>query len=135
MAHLELAWRDADVSRFLDFVVDGESLHDRVEAGMGSCLGWFGAEHDELSAARLLRKAPPDAGDRVAIYVCPHCGRGDHECGAVTVRIVREGDEIVWCDLSFTDQDGDVFEHRPLPGVADLRFPARDYRAAITNRP
>ncbi len=139
MAVLELVWRDCPPGseagrRFLDFVVDGGSLSDGFGTGLVSCLGSFGPEHDELSAARLLRKAPPDAGDRVAIYVCPGCGATDHECGAISVRVVREGDAIVWRDIAFTNQDGDAFDHAPMDRP-ELRFQAHAYWAAITNRP
>jgi hypothetical protein len=123
-----LAWTDRRPSaappprRFLDFVVDGESLYARHGADFISCLGWLPPEADAHAAARLLRDAPPDLGDRTSIYVCPVCA--DFGCGAISVRIAREGDEIVWSRFAMSngdEHDEDQFD------VPELRFSAREY--------
>ena len=73
----------------------------------------------------------------MAIYVCPICG--DLECGAITARIEREADEIVWRDfaLSYPDFEAGRWHHdtAAFTGIRTLRFVAREYRSAITSRP
>jgi hypothetical protein len=74
-----LAWREYNdgyvVRRFLDYIVDGESLLERrVRHACRSnplvgVLGWLGSG-DEHAAARLLLEKDPDMGDRTGIYIC-----------------------------------------------------------------
>ena len=123
--------------RFLDFFINGESLHDRHGFDLISPLGWFVAEEDEHAARRLLGAEPPDLEGRVAIYVCAECG--DLECGAITAIIEREGKNVLWRDLASTNfdaladdwtYDDDVFK-----SWRGFRFNAEEYLAALTNRP
>ena len=133
-SHFELAWRDRRVGtmqtprKFLDFIVDGESLYDRHGSDFISPLGWFVPEEDERAAARLLREAPAHIDDRVAIYVCPECG--DLDCGAVTARIERDGDHIVWNDIAMSSPDYEAGGwHHDMAQFAEwapLRFAARE---------
>ena len=108
--------------RFLDFI---------------SCLGWFVPEEDERAAARLLGEEPPDAGDRVSLYVCAECG--DLECGAITAVIEQQGSAVVWAAPALTTRDHEPGAwHHDEQACADwpeLRFDAREYRSAITSRP
>jgi hypothetical protein len=141
----ELEWRDRRIGstprRFLDYIVDGESLYDRHGYDFVSCLGWFMVEEDERAAGRLLGAEPPDAFDgSVAVYVCPECG--DLLCGALTAFISREGDEVVWRDLAYITPDwsewvasNEAWSRGPADGLEELRFPATDYIKAITDRP
>jgi len=93
----DYAWQADHRIPFLDYVIDGQSLwtgrfvRDRHEVPL---LGWLPRRADDDAAARLLLEAPPDLGDRTAIFVCASCG--DLDCGATSVIIERDGDEIVW---------------------------------------
>jgi hypothetical protein len=121
----------------LDFVVDGESVYERHGADLISPLGWLPEDADEQAAARLLRRAPPDAGDRVSLYVCPECA--DLACGAITALIDRRGRDIVWTGLAFTTigQTAGSWHHdeKAFGDIRELCFNAREYWAAITGRP
>jgi hypothetical protein len=123
--------------RFLDFVVDDESLYDRHGFDLISCLGWFVSEEDKKAARRLLRDERPDIDDRVAIYVCPE--DGDLYCGALTAVAERRGNEIVWRDLASSTYDFEVGSwHHDSTAFADwpqLRFNAAEYWHAIVERP
>ena len=123
--------------RFLDYVIDGESLYERHGCDYISGLGWLDAAEDEHTAQRLLLEEPPDVDERVALYVCPE--DADLYCGAVTATIERNGDEIVWRDLAFSDFDWlqSVWNHDPagFEEWRELRFPATTYRQAIVGRP
>ncbi len=139
----ELGWRERRVGssqtprRFLDYIVDGASLYERHGADFISCLGWLAPGEDDAAAARLLRDAPPDAGDRVAVYVCPECA--DLDCGAVTVVVERHGPAIVWAAPAMTtvDWEAGALDHdeQAFAGWPGLRFDAREYWSAITTRP
>jgi hypothetical protein len=127
--------------RFLDYVIDGESLYEQHGVDLISPLGWGRLECDEQSARRLLLEDEPDVEGRVAVYVCPECG--DLLCGAITAVIERVGDEIIWRDLAvssvdWSGEDGVGRWHHDASGFETwsvLRFPATDYSAAILNRP
>jgi hypothetical protein len=124
--------------RFLDFVVDDESLFARLEGDDHiSCLGWLVEEWDELAAQRLLGRAAPDVEDRVAIWVCTACG--DVLCGAVTARVTTTEDEVIWHDFarSYPDHQSGAWVH-DTDAFADweaIRFSAATYSDAIGQRP
>lgn len=159
---LELIWRDREVDppitarvgllrrsevigtqterRFLDFVVDGESLYDRGTGDNVGCLGWLDSEEDELTAKRLLLDAPSDFDGRVGLFICPECA--DPHCGAVTALIERQGDDIVWRDFatsdpSWNDPPAPEWIHRTHDSAdwPEFRFDAEQYRSAIEGRP
>jgi hypothetical protein len=123
--------------RFLDYIVDGNSLYERHGFDLISYLGWFVREEDEKAARRLLRDEPPDLDNRVAIYVCPE--DADLLCGALTATVERQGPEIVWRDLanSYFDSVADSWHHdtTPFADWPELRFDAAEYWRAITERP
>ena len=138
---LELTWRDREVApyqtprRFLDLVVDGESLYDRFgrEHDRISCLGWLGPAHDEGAARRLLGDAAPDLEGRVMLYVCPECA--DEYCGALTVSVEQDGSTVVWRDVCYSGYDGrkDAWHHTPVaPALRhELRFDRRELEAVL----
>jgi hypothetical protein len=143
-----LEWRDRSVSsgqtagsqtarRFLDFMIDGTSLYESHGMDFISVLGWLSPDDDEQAAERLILKAGPELDGRVALYICPECGELD--CGAITAKIEREGDELVWREMSFSsiDWSDEVWEHDPtdFEELQELRFPAAEYTKAILARP
>lgn len=139
----ELHWHERRTAgsqtprRFLDYVVDGESLYERHGFDLITPFGWGVAEEDERAARRLLRKEPPDIEDRVALYVCPE--DGDLLCGALTAVIDRNGTDIVWREPAHSTFDylADVWEHEvlKLDGWPALRFNATEYFNALASPP
>lgn len=143
---LELEWREVPWGSFgpfkyLDFVVDGESLgNDRYRAWGVSVLGNGVSDWEETQARRLLLDEPPEADDRVSLYVDPLEGAMDG--GAVTVLIAHQGNEIVWRDAAWSQDDSNselasglwhncgAYQQWP-----DLRFKADEYRHLIEGRP
>jgi len=138
-----LEWRDRRVGpnqtprRFLDFVVDGASLYEGHGIDFIAALGWLKPQVDEQVAQRLLTNEGPELEGRVALYICPECG--DLDCGAVTAKIQREGDEVVWRETAFSSIDWSAEEWRHDPtGFEDwqeLRFATSEYEEAILGRP
>jgi len=121
--------------RFLDYILDGESLYESHGRDLISCLGWFVPDEDERAAQRLLLNGAPDIENRVSIYVCGECG--DVFCGALTAIIEQHGEEIVWREIAHSTFDwlADEWHHVPQTTLPELRFDGAQYRAAITSRP
>jgi hypothetical protein len=111
----EWTWQRVFRARFLDYIVDGRSLWSDHRVGLEfheiSPLGWLPVSADNDAAARLVLEAPPDLGERTAIFVCASCGALD--CGAVSVVIERDGDDIVWRDPASGTPDYGVNEVLP----------------------
>jgi len=141
VVRFQLDWRVRSIGstqtprRFLDYIVDDESLYERHRYDLISPLGWGVPDEDERASQRLLGREAPDVEGRVAIYVCPECG--DVHCGALTVIIGREGDEIVWSDPAYSTYDvlDESWLHRPARDVETLRFTAAHYQRVIAERP
>jgi len=84
--------------RFLDFIVDGQSLwelvgkrHDTVS------ILCFDYSRDEVTKAvrRLLLTEKADLpNDRRSIFICSECG--DVGCGAITALVERQNDTVIW---------------------------------------
>ncbi len=89
---------------FLDFVVDGVSLHEAIarERDFASVL-WIDPPvpaEIEKCLRRLLLLDPADLPDgRVSLYICPECG--DLGCGVISVDIKLRGDAIVWSKFGY----------------------------------
>jgi len=119
--------------RFLDFVVDGRSLHAVLHGSsdLVSCLGSMAPEIDSAQIRSLTLRAPTRlAGNRHPIYVCAECG--DLTCGAVTVEIVREGDHIVWRDFAYENgYDPEMTDRERFRAVGPFCFERESYEAAI----
>jgi hypothetical protein len=123
--------------RWLDFVVDGRSMAELLDVGENiGCLGWWPVKAEAEHLERLKDRAPADLpSGRVSLYVCPVCGGLD--CGAVTVRITREGDDLVWSDFAW-EREADLDDYAPyprgIPGVGPFRFDRAQYRRTLNAR-
>jgi hypothetical protein len=100
-------------------------------------LGWLDSDQDEHAAQRLLGREGPDLEGRVAIYICPECG--DLDCGAITAKIEREGNETVWRGMGFSSIDWSEeswgHDQSGFEEWQELRFPTLVYEEAIVSRP
>ena len=113
MSTIDLKWRDRDLTakqlprRFLDFIIDGQSLYDQL-GDLISPLGWFPPKYHQVAIDRFLLLGPPDFPDgRRSICVCGECG--DLGCGALAAVIENVGDRIVWKDFKYQNNyDPDI---------------------------
>ena len=134
---LELVWRTREGGRgatqrdYLDFVVDGRSLRDRLPPGdTVTALGWSMVERDDIDRL-LLRAAPELPTGRVAIYVCPECG--DIGCGAVTIEIAETADAFVWSNFAWeVDYDDEIVQR--YEGVGPFEFEKAAYSSVLNER-
>src|SRR5688572_20373327 len=91
------------VRKFLDFIVDGQSLHALVGNKLDSvsCLAqWPRMAETQKALDRLLLLEPADfPNNRRSLYVCGECG--DLGCGAVSITIVEQDDTFTWHSFGY----------------------------------
>jgi hypothetical protein len=132
---LQLAWRKRaggggrTEREYLDFVVDGQPLSEKLGGDLASCLGWFVPAENAKVVNKLLLKEPADLpNNRHCLYVCPECG--DLECGAITAVIERRGDEIIWCDFGFQSNPDKIRANQSFNDIS-FTFERAQYNQAI----
>ena len=93
---------------YLDFVVDGESLSEKIGGDKVSPIGWFVPEYNTKAVNQIMLKENSDLpNNRYALYVCAECG--DLSCGAITAVIERIDDKIIWREFAFqNDYEEDI---------------------------
>ena len=116
-----------------DFVVDGQSLHDRM--GLGDVAGvLWGLPYDRVAARQLLLRDPSELPTgRVPLYVCAECGGVD--CGVVAARVEETDAAYVWSDFTnevtyYYDSSDERVQFR-YEGVGPFAFDKAAYRDVI----
>lgn len=117
-ATFELRWRTRSGGggrterRYLDFIIDGQSLQDRFEpSDHVTGFGCWIPEFERGYIQQLLARVPPESPTgRAPIYVCGECG--DLGCGAITAVVERNTDGFIWREF--------VFENNYDPAMTDL---------------
>lgn len=85
---------------YLDFVIDGEPLSEKIQGDFVSCLAWSDKEDTEVVRRLLLKDETDFPNSRQSLYGCAECG--DLGCGAVSALIEETtGDRIVWRDFGY----------------------------------
>lgn len=138
-SQLELVWRTRaggggrTERRYLDFIVDGHSLGDTLDAGdVIGCLGWGVPEYDDDQVqVLLLKQSSPLETGRVMIYVCAECG--DSGCGAITARVEKVAECFIWKDFAFED-DVNPLHFKPYRHIGPFRFNKTEYWRVLTQR-
>jgi hypothetical protein len=132
---LELRWRirsgggGRTERRYLDFVVDGTSLYDRLGVGDHvTPLGCWPVETERERIQQLL-----SASGRVALYVCAECG--DLGCGAVTALVERTTDGFVWRDFAFENNyDASMTDADSYRAIGPFVFDKTKYWQVLNQR-
>ncbi len=119
--------------KFLDFVIDGQSLYELVgrQFDTVSCLAvWPNVDEVKHDVARLVLREEADfPNNRRSLYVCGECGGLD--CGAVSL-IIEEKEEpqtIVWRDFGYQNNYDDALYE--VSGVTWFEFNKEQYVKAI----
>jgi hypothetical protein len=82
------------------------------------------------SVNRVLLKEGADFPDnRRSLFICSECG--DIGCGAITARIVREGDTILWKDLGFENNNQEHVDLDPCKELELFTFEAVSYERVL----
>jgi hypothetical protein len=132
---LELRWRvrpgggGRTERRYLDFVVDGVSLHDQLRIGdQVTALGCWPTAFEREHIRQLL-----SASGRVPLYVCAECG--DLACGAMTVFVERTPDGFVWRDFAFqNNDDATMTEMDSCRAIGPFVFNKTEYWQVLNER-
>jgi hypothetical protein len=103
---------------YLDLQIGRRRLSDLIKVGdRASVLGWLPREDEQAYARQLLLRAPSlFASGRVPLYICPECA--DLGCGALTVRVTREGETVIGSDFR---HEGDSGAGSPVEAVREIR--------------
>lgn len=85
--------------KFVDFIIDGSSLHQRLRKyDLLPSLGWGRREYQiEMISYFLLQKPHPLLWYRTPILVCSECA--DLECGFISAKIERIENLVIWSDF------------------------------------
>jgi hypothetical protein len=127
-----------DEIAYLEIEVDGKPLAQHFVGRQGehpsqiSPLGWSSSSRDHRYKVvhQFLAQTQSELNSgRVPVLVCEECG--DIACGAISVRILRESDRIVWTDWFYENgyEPGYSLEWPIKPG--DFVFNVDAYEAEI----
>jgi hypothetical protein len=115
---------------YLDFVVDGRLLSERIDGDFVTCLGWGDASENKRAVQRLLLDEPADfPNGRRSLYVCPECG--DLGCGAVSAIIESVNNQIVWRDFGYENNYENIVRSESYRHVGPFVFDATEYERVI----
>jgi hypothetical protein len=134
-SNLELRWRvrsgggGRTERRYLDFVVDGTSLYDRLGVGdQVTALGCWPVEAEREYIRQLLSPS-----GRVPLYVCAECG--DLGCGAITTVVEWTPDGVVWRDFAFENNyDATMTDTDSYRAVGPFVFNKTEYWRVLNER-
>jgi hypothetical protein len=141
LSRLELRWADRRVEemqtprRFLDFIVDGKSLHERLGCPDAvTLLGWLRPpQHLEVVDQLLLLTPSELAEGRRELYVCPECG--DVGCGAVTAVVLQQDEKVLWADFAhyvpWSDTGDPQIVREDYEAIGPFAFDAEAYAATL----
>jgi hypothetical protein len=119
---------------FLDLVVDGTSLRERVEGGhdmvTALCRTWDEALVTEAVEVLLGRRGTCETdAPRVELLVCKLCG--DVGCGTLTARLTLTPSAVTWSNFLW---EGSATGAAPVEGISEpFVFERDEYEAAFVN--
>jgi hypothetical protein len=116
---------------YLDFVLDGQSLTERMRYDLVSvlCKEWA-LEEREKSVARLLLEEAADFLDgRRSLYVCAECG--DIGCGAVSIVIEQSERTVLWRDFGYQNNYEPQIHREHLKPLGPFEFDLDDYKSKL----
>jgi len=112
---------------YYDFIIDGTSLKSLLnisDVDLISPFGWGSKELENESIAEFrLKKISELNSGRIMIYICPECG--DISCGAITVRIIKDDNKIIWTD--FASENGVTEYQDGFKLIKDFEFNKDEY--------
>ena len=122
--------------RSVDFIVNGDSLFELVNAHKFDLCGRFSSdlnsERNKVSQSVFEAGAPSDKlPNRIMLFVCPECG--DLGCGAITFTITQENDSVVWSDFAYENShDESMTNYNAYASVGPFSFSRTDYLDTIS---
>lgn len=137
LAVISCGFIDGNVTRnpeqhFLDFVLNGTSLRERVEGGdekvTALCRTWSPDAVTEAIDSLLGRRASSEGHySRAELLVCSVCG--DSGCGALTARVTLTPSTVTWSDFRW---EYATTEWAKADGISEpLVFDRHEYEEAF----
>ncbi|HEX9058805.1 MAG TPA: oxidoreductase [Clostridia bacterium] len=119
---------------FADLIINEVSLYKLLKDrgfDLISCLGWSFIDIQQNEIDKFLLKGLPDFKNyRYAIYVCPECG--DLGCGAISIKIERQGEIVIWSDFGFEDNlEIEAVKYDKLKDIGPFYFRYDNYEGII----
>jgi hypothetical protein len=137
-SNLELAWRTRNGGGgrtrrdYLDFIVNGKSLHDLLGTGDNiGCLGWLPLHVEQVILEQLKTERLSELGnDHYSIFICAECG--DIGCGALTVQIEKTEDGFVWKNFGYQNNyDESMSDFESYETIGPFHFKSPQYLEAL----
>ena len=118
---------------FLDFVIDGESLWEKVGRPRDTvpviCFEYPREEIVRALNRLLLTEKAVIPGDRRSLFICSECG--DIGCGAVTAFVIREAQSVVWKDFGFENDYEENIRLDEYKHIGPFSFDWKEYEATL----
>lgn len=118
---------------FLDFVIDGESLWEKVgrlrDTVSVICFEYRREETVKAVNRLLLTEKAVIPGDRRSLFICSECG--DIGCGAITAFVGREGQSVVWKDFGFENDYEEDIRLDKYKHIGPYTFDRKEYESAL----
>lgn len=105
--------RNAESRSFYDLIVDGKSLFEQFIDEDSDMVGHFGFYNDVklnlqvIDEFQLKDRSKLESGQSM-LFVCRECG--DIGCGAITVKIKEIGDQIIWSNYKWENDDEESYD-------------------------
>jgi hypothetical protein len=118
---------------FLDFVIGGESLWEKVGKPLDAvsviCFELSREETIEAVNRLLLTEKAIIPRDRRALFICSECG--DIGCGAVTAFVLRDGQSVVWRDFGYENDYEEDMRLDKYKQIGPYMFDWKEYESAL----
>jgi hypothetical protein len=117
--------------KYLDFVIDGQSLAERTRYDLVSvlCKEWA-SEEREKSVRRLLGEEPADfPDDRRSLLVCGECG--DIGCGAISIILHLSAKTVLWQGFGYQNNYEPEIHGEHLKKLGPFEFDLGDYKSKL----
>ena len=118
---------------FLDFVIDGESLWQKLGKPRDSvsivCFEFSREETFKAVNRLLLIEKAVIPADRRSLFICGECG--DIGCGSVTASVVRDGQAVVWKDFGFENDYEEDIRLDEYEGIGPYSFEWGPYERVL----
>jgi len=118
--------------QYLDFIISGQSLRDYLKIEnrhIVTPFGFFPGNEIQINALKefRLQKKTRLSDDRIELYICEACG--DIGCGAITAKIIDQGDKIVWTQFASQSQLDEIGE---IINIEKIEFDRQNYFKAFS---
>ena len=135
---LQLIWtkhpsKEYSDRQYLDYIISGQPLREYLGVKSKSSVTPFGFFQSKAEQKRILKEFRLQqktqlVGDRIELYICECCG--DIACGALTSKIIDNGNKIIWTHFANQNDPDEIGEELQ---VEQIEFDRQNYFKAFLN--